>query len=161
MARSESGLFPGVYDTLSRLISGGIGMTPRPEPSRPRDTRSAAADGLLNLQRLESYRRLGMLEELVNDYVPEMARVVACLQEAVDDDDMQGSIDALHSLLGMSGEAGAQALHQQVRKLYVPLLEQGAWPAGADWLPQLKDLALHTEQALRALCAAPARTGAS
>jgi hypothetical protein len=54
--------------------------------------------------------------------------------------DVQGSIDALHSLLGMSGEAGAQALYQQVRKLYVPLLEEGEWPA-ATWLPQLQDLA--------------------
>jgi hypothetical protein len=47
------------------------------------------------------------------------------------------SLDALHSLLGMSGEAGAQALYQQVRRVYVPLLEQAAGPPGG-WLPQLQ-----------------------
>ena len=102
-------------------------------PRRRRPARAAGAprchDGLLNLQRLESYRRLGMLDELLNDYVPEMQRLIDTLREAVETTDVQGSIDALHSLLGMSGEAGAQALYQQVRKLYVPLLEEGDWPA--------------------------------
>jgi hypothetical protein len=61
----------------------------------------------------------------------------------------------------MSGEAGAQALYQQVRKLYVPLLEQGEWPSGSNWLPQLQDLAQHTEKALRAYCAQEARPSAA
>ncbi|NNU43057.1 ATP-binding response regulator [Ramlibacter montanisoli] len=151
-----------LYDTLTRLISGGIGMTPGPEPARSREPQPAAAqEGLLNVQRLESYRRLGMLDELLNDYVPEMARLVDTLREAVDNADVQGSIDALHSLLGMSGEAGAQALYQQVRKLYVPLLEQGEWPTGSTWLPNLQDLATRTEQALRAYCATETRSDAS
>ena len=86
-----------------------------------------------------------MLDELLNDYLPEMARLVDTLRQAAHDTDVQASIDALHSLLGMSGEAGAQALYQRVRKLYVPLLEArcgglptasgcqagaGPWPAG-------------------------------
>jgi two-component system CAI-1 autoinducer sensor kinase/phosphatase CqsS len=144
-----------LYDTLRRLIAGGGAAARPPEPGT-RPAEPAPQDGLLNLQRLESYRRLGMLEELLNDYVPEMARLVGTLRLAVDDGDVQGSIDALHSLLGMSGEAGAQALYQQVRKLYVPLLEQGEWPAGSSWLPQLQALAERTEEALRAYCAAQA-----
>jgi HPt (histidine-containing phosphotransfer) domain-containing protein len=83
-----------------------------------------------------------------------MARLVETLRQAVDSGDVQGSVDALHSLLGMSGEAGALALYQQVRRLYVPLLEQGEWPAGSSWLPQLQALARRTEEALRAYCAA-------
>jgi two-component system CAI-1 autoinducer sensor kinase/phosphatase CqsS len=150
-----------LYDTLTRLISGGIGMTPGPEPARSREPQPVVQEGLLNVQRLESYRRLGMLDELLNDYVPEMARLVGTLREAVDNADVQGSIDALHSLLGMSGEAGAQALYQQVRKLYVPLLEQGEWPTGSTWLPNLQDLAIRTEQALRAYCATETRSDAS
>jgi CheY-like chemotaxis protein len=148
-----------LYDTLARLISGGPGMPAVAEPARSRDAQpSVRHEGLLNLQRLESYRRLGMLDELLNDYVPEMARLVGTLEQAVQESDVQGSIDALHSLLGMSGEAGAQALYHQVRKLYVPLLEEGEWPTGSTWLPQLQELAGRTEEALRAYCAAQARS---
>ena len=151
-----------LYDTLARLTSGDRGMPSAPDASRSRAAAAAPApDGLLNLQRLQSYSRLGMLDELLNDYVPEMTRLIDTLRQAVEMTDVQGSIDALHSLLGMSGEAGAQALYQQVRKLYVPLLEEGEWPGGTAWLPQLQELAARTEQALRAYCATESRSNTS
>lgn len=147
-------------DSLSRLIALGRARAVLPEPAVPPTPAAPSAEGLLNLPRLDSYRRLGMLEEMVNDYLPEMARLVGTLQECATHGDVQGSVAALHSLLGMSGEAGAQALYQQVRKLYVPLLEEGQWPAAPGWLPQLKELAARTEAALRAYCAqqAPSST---
>jgi two-component system CAI-1 autoinducer sensor kinase/phosphatase CqsS len=142
---------PLLYETLARLVTGTPG-------GRQAGGRAAAlelpglVDGLLNQQRLESYRRLGMLDELLHDYVPEMARLVRKLQAAVESGDADGSRDALHSLLGMSGEAGAMALYQHVRQLYVPLLEDGQWPSGTAWLGELLDLAGRTEEALRAYC---------
>ncbi|MDB5954448.1 hybrid sensor histidine kinase/response regulator [Ramlibacter sp.] len=142
-----------LYDTLRRLIGGGASLPAASDTGERPAVPPAQDDGLLNLQRLESYRRLGMLEELLDDYVPEMASLVETLRCAVEGGDVQGSIDALHSLLGMSGEAGAQALYQEVRKLYVPLLEQGEWPAGSNWLPQLQALGVRTEEALRVYCA--------
>jgi two-component system, CAI-1 autoinducer sensor kinase/phosphatase CqsS len=150
-----------LYDTLGRLIAGG-GAFSTAETARSREPEAGAGhDGLLNLQRLASYRRLGMLGELLDDYLPEMQRLVLELQEAVEEGDVQGSIDALHSLLGMSGEAGAQALYQQVRRLYVPLLEEGQWPTGREWVPQLQALARRTEEAVRAYCAQQARSDAA
>lgn len=151
---------PLLYETLTRLVTigGRVGLAEAAKAAAPM---AAPPDGLLNIQRLESYRRLGMLDELLDDYVPEMARLVGTLEQAVDDSDVQGSIAALHSLLGMSGEAGAQALYQQVRKLYVPLLEEGDWPTGSTWLPQLKELASRTEEALKAYCSQQARSGAT
>ena len=148
-------------ETLARLLAGTSVMAQPSEPAPLMEMGSADHLALLNLQRLESYRRLGMLDELLNDYLPEMARLVVTLRQAVDDTDVQGSIDALHSLLGMSGEAGAQALYQHVRKLYVPLLEEGQWPHGHDWLPELQSLARRTEEALRAYCQQPTRSGAA
>ncbi|HVE54428.1 MAG TPA: response regulator [Ramlibacter sp.] len=142
-----------LYDTLARLISG-TGAAVALEPPKAREPQPTGHQGLLNLQRLDGYRRLGMLHELLDDYLPEMDRLVVALERAVRGGDVQGSIDALHSLLGMSGEAGAQALYQEVRKLYVPLLEEGQWPRGTEWLPHLQGLAKHTEEALRAYCAA-------
>ncbi|MDB5911408.1 MAG: putative histidine kinase, atypical unorthodox [Ramlibacter sp.] len=143
-----------LYEALVKAVSGrpvgavaSPGATPAPVPD----------DGLLNFSRLESYRRLGMLGELVNDYLPEMARLLGKLHDAVGRDDRETSLSALHSLLGMSGEAGAQALYQQVRRVYVPLLEQENWPP-AGWLDQLQVLAQRTDAALKAYCAAEART---
>lgn len=145
-----------MYETLVRLVSGQ-GGTAAPPPVAPADPDEV----LLNLPRLESYRRLGMLEELLNDYQPEMARLVRTLHDAAARHDREASINALHSLLGMSGEAGAQALYQQVRRIYVPLLEQQQWPAQPGWVEQLQALADRTEQALKAYCAAEASTGAA
>jgi hypothetical protein len=124
----------------------------------PAQEQSLAADALLNLQRLDSFRRLGMLDELLDDYVPELARLVALLDAAAGIRDLQGTLDALHSLLGMSGEAGALALYQQVRKVYVPLVEQGRWPGG-EWVEGIRSLANTTELALRDYCAADTRAG--
>lgn len=156
---------PLLYETLARLVAGGAAPQAAAEPAAEvapgRAGAPVASDGLLNVQRLESYRRLGMLDELLNDYVPEMARLVGRLRDAVEEADVEGSIDALHSLLGMSGEAGAQALYQQVRKLYVPLLEEGQWPSGAVWLPQLQELAVRTEAALKAYCGTESPSGAA
>ncbi|MCC2632359.1 MAG: putative histidine kinase, atypical unorthodox [Ramlibacter sp.] len=148
---------PLLYDTLSRLVAGGYGARTVAEPALAAPPQPSG-DELLNLQRLESYRRLGMVEELLNDYLPEMARLVGELQAAARASDRDASMDALHSLLGMSGEAGAQVLYQQVRRIYVPLLEEGRWPESADWLAQLQGTATRTEEALKAYCSADSRT---
>jgi two-component system CAI-1 autoinducer sensor kinase/phosphatase CqsS len=115
---------------------------------------SAAPDtagvALIDLQRLESFRHIGMLDELVNDYLPEIARLVERLERDVASHDMAESLETLHSLLGMSGEAGASALHRLVRRVYVPMVEDSQWPLDAEWLVQLKSLSQETGKALRA-----------
>jgi two-component system, CAI-1 autoinducer sensor kinase/phosphatase CqsS len=150
-----------LYEALTRFMSGGPARGMRAEAPTGATATSVVPEGLLNMQRLESYTRLGMLDELVNDYLPEMSRLLHALQDAVRGNDVQRSLAALHSLLGMSGEAGAQALYQHVRRLYVPLLEHGQWPAAADWLPQVQQLAARTETALKAYCAQQARSSAA
>lgn len=144
---------PLLYETLSRLVAGAPGPRQVTGPAMPPEPPPSAADVLLNRQRLESYRRLGMLEELLDDYVPEMARLVERLRTAVAAGNREASREALHALLGMSGEAGALALYQQVRRIYVPLLEEGRWPDSPAWLEELQALAGRTEEALRSYCA--------
>jgi HPt (histidine-containing phosphotransfer) domain-containing protein len=102
------------------------------------------------MERLESYRRIGMLQELLTDYLPEIGRLVDRLALGAGKQDLQASLDAMHSLLGMSGEAGAQALHGLVRGFYVPMVETRAWPADSAWLAQIKAAAERAEKALRA-----------
>jgi len=150
-----------LYETLTRFITGGAARAPRIQPPAPALVTSVVPEALLNVQRLQSYQRVGMLEEVIHDYLPELRRLLANLQEAAARSDLQGTQAALHSLLGMSGEAGAQAFYQQVRKLYVPLLEHGQWPAAPDWLPQLQQLAARTEEALKAYSTGQAHSGAA
>lgn len=127
-----------LYAKLCELIRGGAEAVA--DPHVP----------VLNLERLESYRRQGMLEELLNDYVPEVTRLVCRLELSVAQQMMDESIDALHSLLGMSGEAGAQGLHALVRRFYAPMVETRAWPPDKEWLAHIKAAAARAEKALRA-----------
>lgn len=135
-----------LYQKLGRLVSGEAIARAAAAPALPA---ADAATPLLNLERLESYRRLGILEELLQDYLPELAPLVDKLQRSVAAQDMPDSLDALHSLLGMSGEAGAQALYRMVRRLYVPMLETRSWPGTPGWAAQIAALATRTERALR------------
>lgn len=113
-----------------------------------------ADDALLNLPRLQSYQRLGLLDELLADYLPQIQRRVAELGEAARQAHWHGCVDAMHALLGASGEAGALALYRQLRQLYVPMVEGRAWPTAHDWPAGVRALADRSEQALIAYAAA-------
>lgn len=151
-----------LYRNLADLIA--------PEPSTAaaqpllRRTPGSAVpetDTLLNPSRLEGYLRIGMLEELLAEYVPEISALVGKLQRHAERHDFQACVDVLHSLLGMSGEAGAPALYQAVRRVYVPMVETKEWPAQPEWPARIAALAAETVQALRAYGAAHARAGAN
>jgi HPt (histidine-containing phosphotransfer) domain-containing protein len=91
-----------------------------------------------------------MLEELLGEYVPEISALVGKLQRHAEREDFQACLDVLHSLLGMSGEAGASALYLAVRRIYVPMAETRTWPAQAGWPGRIAALAAESVQALRA-----------
>src|SRR5207253_7523565 len=103
---------------------------------------------LLDAERLETSRRIGLYDDLIGDYLPAMTRVVDQLQASVAARDMEATLQALHSLLGMSGEAGATALYQLVRRIYVPMLEHKRWPEDMQWPGQIRQLAMETDEAL-------------
>jgi two-component system CAI-1 autoinducer sensor kinase/phosphatase CqsS len=164
---------PLLYEKLSRFIRQNAGQSPgdrvQPAAASVTNTFTAAAEStgasgniagvaLLDLQRLEGFRHIGMLDELVNDYLPEIARLVERLERDVASNDMAQSLETLHSLLGMSGEAGASALHRFVRRVYVPMVEDQQWPLDGQWLAELKSLSRDTGQALRAHTAAQPKT---
>lgn len=136
-----------LFETLAVVMAAG--PTAELPASRPAPQPVLEEAPLLNEARLESYRRLGLLDELVSDYLPEITRLVAALGEAVRAADLPKAQEVLHSLLGMSGEAGALALYQHVRRIYVPVLEERRWPADPAWLEEVRQLAARTEQALR------------
>lgn len=134
-----------LYEALGAVLAGGAAQAQRPAVP------AAGGDDapLLNEARLQSYCRLGLLDELLADYLPEIARLVGQLEQAAQGQDLARAQETLHSLLGMSGEAGALALYQLVRRVYVPVLEERRWPSDAGWLQEVQALAERTEQALR------------
>jgi two-component system CAI-1 autoinducer sensor kinase/phosphatase CqsS len=148
-----------LFEKLRQLLgSGRSRVAAAPLAATPGG--SVVGAELLDLKRLESYRRIGMLEELLSDYFPEAARLIDRLEAAAQRQDLHDGLEALHSLLGMSGEAGAAALHQLVRRIYVPMVEERRWPATDGWLEQIRALAIRTDQALTAYGRAQSRTAA-
>ncbi|HSV36442.1 MAG TPA: response regulator [Ramlibacter sp.] len=139
-----------LYDKVRRLVGDeALPAAIDTGPGLPAADPAVPADAILNLARLESYQRMGMLEELLDDYLPEIRRVVLRLKDCAAAKDLQATLDAMHSLLGISGEAGAQALYQLVRSTYVPMVENRAWPADKAWLAEIDALAQESERLLR------------
>ncbi len=114
----------------------------------PPQVRCDVTTGLLDISRLDNYRRLGVLDELVVDYLPAIERLLVKVESAAEAHDRNACCDALHSLVGMGGEAGAQALQRFARHCYVPLLEEGRWPEKADWTDALRTLADRSRRAM-------------
>jgi two-component system, CAI-1 autoinducer sensor kinase/phosphatase CqsS len=133
--------------------AAGAFAPPSPAPAGP------VQGDLLDMKRLESYTRIGMLGELLTDYLPEIGRLVERLERTCEQSAFEEALDVLHSLVGMSGEAGAAALHQYARAVYVPMVEEHRWPSADGWLGRIKMLAAQTEQALRAYGAAQPQAG--
>ena len=132
-------------DRLCQLWAGAG----EPAPAAPAGHDSTSGDmALLDVARLENYARLGMLQELVNDYLPDITSLIDRLEEAVVRGERQACMDALHSLVGMSGEAGAYRLHHMIRRIYIVMMEDPRHPAASGWVSDVRALAGETAQEL-------------
>ncbi len=151
----------GLYKTLERLLSQeGSDRAAVHEPRPAYRVPPAPQEALLDVDRLENYGRLGLLDELVDDGLPELERLVGALQTSVLAGDFQVSVETLHTLLGMTAEVGAAALYRRIRSVYVPMVEHGRWPAQEGWESGISTLAAPTVAALRKYRQAWQPTGA-
>lgn len=125
--------------------------------SEPESSRLTGADtvSLLDIKRLDNLRRIGVLDELMTDYLPAIDRLLGEVEASAKAQSTRACCEALHSLVGMSGEAGARALHRLARQCYEPLVEEGRWPVQADWTAALRELATQTRRALTDYTALP------
>ncbi len=133
---------------LLRALSAAIAGQPTPPAQAP--TASPAAD-LLNMARLDDFRRLGLLDDLLPRALNDLRNHVQSLEVAVNARDPQAVSSALHALVGLAGESGAQALHASARARYAAWLE-GDRPADAGWTTELRELLDATEQAIWQHC---------
>jgi CheY-like chemotaxis protein len=129
--------------TLYEKLGEALGVRSEATAAAP----VAQAD-LLDEDRLANFLRLGMLHELVGEFVPQINVLVERIHQAHAAGDQRGALDALHSLVGMSGEAGASALYAYGRDTYVGMRESGLWPTQPLWTGRLRELTDASNQAL-------------
>ena len=109
----------------------------------------AAAVGcapVLNLRRMDDIQRLGLLHELLPGALADMRRHLQALEQAHEAGQAEGATQALHALVGLSGEGGAQALHERARQCYADLLN--GQPMDGQAVADLHRLLAATQEAL-------------
>ncbi len=103
---------------------------------------------LLDEKHLQELVALDLLDQTFLNGIEQIRSTVAQLAASVSARDFDATRDALHVLLGVSGNIGAKALHQFVRQIYPRVLE-GEWPAEADWLARICSLSDRSAPALQ------------
>ena len=94
--------------------------------------------------------RLGIAKDDLPEGLNDMRARFETLAGCVAANDFEQAQHAMHSLVGISGQMGARALHQEMRAIYISMVEAGRWPAEKDWLPKLQELFLQTERMITA-----------
>ncbi|KQT10753.1 hypothetical protein ASG30_08045 [Ramlibacter sp. Leaf400] len=145
--------------TLGRVLASEHDpAAPLPAPAA---APSPAPSALLDLPRLEDFRRMGLMEELLPESLTGMRRLLQDIGDCLARDDAEGAKSALHTLVGVSGETGAQALHAMLKRKYRDWLESRP-PEGTGWIDEARALLAATEEALRrqygVVAAIPAQT---
>lgn len=126
--------------TLGRLIEPGRARTAAPAPA------PASPSALLDIPRIDDFRRMGLMEDLLPDSLTGMRRLVQELHDCTAAGNAEGIRSALHTLVGVSGETGARALHHLLRHRYREMLESRP-PEGAGWIEEVRSLLASTEEA--------------
>ncbi|CAB3793254.1 Sensor histidine kinase RcsC [Paraburkholderia ultramafica] len=94
---------------------------------------------LLDEKHLQELVALDLLDQTFLNGIEQIRSTVAQLAASVAARDLASTRGTLHVLLGISGNIGANALHQFVRQIY-PRVVEGEWPAEADWLARICSL---------------------
>lgn len=105
---------------------------------------------LLNHCRLEELRQSGILDEFVEDYLGLIDPLLKRLEQGAEARNLDFVEQAMHALLGVSGNLGGMALHRLIRRTYEPVVA-GHWPDNENWLSQIRALATQTVAALRVM----------
>lgn len=161
----DAALAAGMDGFLSKPVSvralvEALGQVLRTQPVAylpvSRESTDTACDGLLlDLERIEQFKHMDAMVQLLPEGLAELKRLVGVLEDAVRHTDFSGARQALHSLVGVSGEMGARALYEMVGRHY-HAVNQHAWPMEPDWLDGLKALSAESERALLACYASGA-----
>jgi CheY-like chemotaxis protein len=103
---------------------------------------------LLDEKHLQELVALDLLDQTFLNGIEQIRSTVAQLAASVAARDLASTRGTLHVLLGISGNIGANALHQFVRQIY-PRVVEGEWPTEADWLARICSLSDRSAPALQ------------
>jgi two-component system, CAI-1 autoinducer sensor kinase/phosphatase CqsS len=121
-----------------------------PPAGSPTGAPSTATEGeLLDATQLDELARLDLLDQSFLNGIAQIRSLVVELSIDAHKHDIKAAHAALHRLLGVSGNIGAQALHAWVRHIY-PRMVDGQWPVEQDWLERVTALAGRSADALEA-----------
>jgi CheY-like chemotaxis protein len=116
----------------------------------PTPQASAAVHALIDVARLDSLRRLGLIKADLAHALEDMRTKFGQLAGYVAANDMGRAKTLMHALMGLAGHLGARAFHDELRARYALMVETGQWPADGDWLLKLRQLFTDTDRLLRA-----------
>jgi two-component system CAI-1 autoinducer sensor kinase/phosphatase CqsS len=155
---------PMLRGELNRLLGGAQGEV-RAQAQQVMQVPSPESDDAvpaLDVGRIGNIERLGAVN-MLPQFLLELDRQVERLKECVEELDVPGLRASLHSLVGLSGEVGAQALYQATSRVYRGMCD-GQWPASSDWMAQLMEVVAQTKTAVaeyRQAQPMPTQAGAS
>jgi two-component system CAI-1 autoinducer sensor kinase/phosphatase CqsS len=110
-------------------------------------------DGLLDQRHLEELITLDLLNEPFLNGIEQIRSLMARIAITAAANDLESTHDALHLILGISGNIGAKSLHQFARQIYPPFIAK-QWPVQADWVARICALGDRSADALQMYYAA-------
>lgn len=131
----------------------------RTDPSAPSSMQAMqtmpappAQEVVLNVARLDYIRDsdLEFLLEALPVYLGRMKTLIQTVRASVEQKNHTLLYETLHSLLGISGDAGALTLHAFLRNRIYAQVHKGAWPEEANWLETIEALFSASEVKIRA-----------
>ncbi len=111
---------------------------------------SASTHALIDVARLDSLRRLGLIKADLAHALEDMRTKFGQLAGYVAANDIGRAKTLMHALMGLAGHLGARAFHDELRAKYALIVETGQWPPDGDWLLKLRQLFTDTDRLLRA-----------
>jgi CheY-like chemotaxis protein/HPt (histidine-containing phosphotransfer) domain-containing protein len=131
-----------------RALRASLAADAVPEPKAPVYSFAPIEEiPLLDEKHLEELVTLDLLNKTLRSGIDQMRSTVTRLAASVADGDVGSAHDALHLLLGVSGNIGATALHQFTRPIYERLLDAEVFAEG-DWLARICSLSDRSAEAL-------------
>jgi two-component system, CAI-1 autoinducer sensor kinase/phosphatase CqsS len=127
----------------ANLPQASITPVERPVPI----AESAPSESLLDERHLEELIALDLMDEPFLNGIEQIRVLVTRIAADAAANDLESTHNALHLLLGISGNIGAKALHQFARQVYPPFIAK-KWPVQTDWVARINGLGTRSADAL-------------
>lgn len=139
-----------LLESLSRQLGIAIKDVRVDALATPQASASASTHALIDVARLDSLRRLGLIKADLAHALEDMRTKFGQLAGYVAANDIGRAKTLMHALMGLAGHLGARAFHDELRAKYALIVETGQWPPDGDWLLKLRQLFTDTDRLLRA-----------